>query len=43
VKAKRGWRDGLEIVTPEYDDCVRVAREHGMPLREVYQVVKKKD
>ena len=36
VKAKKGWRDGLTIVTPEYEDCARVAREHGVPLREVY-------
>ncbi|QDU21525.1 nickel pincer cofactor biosynthesis protein LarC [Urbifossiella limnaea] len=39
VRAKRGRRDGFEIVTPEYEDCARVAREHGIPLREVYAVV----
>jgi uncharacterized protein (DUF111 family) len=36
VRGKRGWRDGLSVVTPEYDDCARLAREHGVPLREVY-------
>ena len=42
VKAKRGWRgDGFEVLTPEYDDCARVAREHGVPLREVYAAVQK--
>jgi uncharacterized protein (TIGR00299 family) protein len=42
VKAKRGWRsDGFEVVTPEYDDCARVAREHSVPLRDVYAAVRK--
>lgn len=37
VKAKRGrGPGGFEIVTPEYDDCARVAREHNVPLRVVY-------
>jgi uncharacterized protein (TIGR00299 family) protein len=42
VKAKRGRRsDGFEVVTPEYEDCARVAREHGVPLRAVYTAVQK--
>lgn len=39
VKAKKGWRDGLVVITPEYEDCARVAREKGMALREVYEAV----
>ncbi|MBA4062863.1 MAG: TIGR00299 family protein [Isosphaera sp.] len=40
VRAKRGWRaDGFAVVTPEYDDCARVAREQNVPLREVYRAV----
>lgn len=40
VKAKRGWRDdGFEVITPEYDDCARIAREHNVSLREVYAAV----
>lgn len=40
VKAKRGWRAGFEIVTPEYDDCARVARERGVSLRVVFEAVR---
>ena len=40
IRAKRGWQEGLSVVTPEYDDCARIAREHGVPLREVYEVVR---
>jgi uncharacterized protein (TIGR00299 family) protein len=40
VKAKKGWREGVEIVTPEYEDCARIARERGVPLRAVYEAVR---
>ena len=37
VQGKLGWREGRPAVfAPEYDDCVRVAREHGVALREVF-------
>lgn len=41
VKAKKGWRDGVEIVTPEYEDCARIAREQNVPLRSVYDAVRR--
>jgi pyridinium-3,5-bisthiocarboxylic acid mononucleotide nickel chelatase len=41
VQAKRGRRAGHEIVTPEYEDCARVARECNVPLRVVLDVVRK--
>jgi len=38
VRCKRGWvKGGAAIVTPEYEDCARIAREHNIPLHEVYQ------
>jgi uncharacterized protein (TIGR00299 family) protein len=37
VRGKRGWREGgPSVFTPEYEDCARVARQHGIALREVY-------
>ncbi len=40
VRCKRGWTEGSEpIVTPEYDDCARIASTHGIALAEVYRVV----
>lgn len=37
VQGKLGWRgDQPPIFTPEYEDCARVARTHGVALREVF-------
>jgi uncharacterized protein (TIGR00299 family) protein len=37
VQGKLGWLDGeAPLFSPEFEDCTRVAREHGVPLRSVY-------
>jgi uncharacterized protein (TIGR00299 family) protein len=37
VQGKLGWQEGrLPLFSPEYEACARVARQHGVALREVY-------
>jgi uncharacterized protein (TIGR00299 family) protein len=39
VRVKRKRWQGEELgAAPEYEDCARLAREHGVPLREVYRL-----
>ena len=41
IKGKLGWRpDEPAIFTPEYDDCVEVAKAHDLPLQDVYMAAK---
>jgi uncharacterized protein (TIGR00299 family) protein len=38
VQGKLGWLDGRPpVFSPEYEDCARVARQHAVALREVYE------
>ncbi len=39
VKAKAVLRDGTEIITPEYEECKRIARERNIPLLEVMRIL----
>ncbi|MBE3069749.1 MAG: nickel pincer cofactor biosynthesis protein LarC [Planctomycetes bacterium] len=41
VRVKVGRRAGaLVTASPEYEDCLRLAREHGMPFRQVYDAAR---
>lgn len=38
VRAKKAWRPGEPaIVSPEFEDCAKLARQHGIPLTDVYR------
>jgi len=39
VRFKIGMLDGEETLRPEFDDCARIARKQGIPLREVVRIV----
>ncbi len=42
VRVKEKWLDGRKVaVSPEYEDCARIARERGIPLRDVYAAVQR--
>ena len=38
VRVKTAWREGqLANAAPEYEDCVRIAEQSGIPLKVIYQ------
>jgi len=41
VKIKIASWQGIEKVTPEYEDCRKIASENNVPLREVIETVMK--
>jgi len=41
IRVKVAYVNGSERITPEFEDCARIAREKGIPLQKVYDVAKK--
>jgi hypothetical protein len=41
VRVKYAEWNGKSRVTPEYDDCAAIARQHGVPILEVYECARK--
>ena len=42
VKVKLGiWDERVVSISPEYDDCKKIAKEKNLPLKKVYELVKK--
>jgi len=43
VRAKRIETPAGPVLTPEYEDCKRIAREEGVPLQQIYAAVQAAD
>lgn len=42
IKIKIGTFDGnIKSISPEYEDCKRIAEEKGVPLKQVYSIIAK--
>ncbi len=41
LRAKVIERDGREILSPEFEECKRIAQERNLPLLEVYRIVER--
>ena len=41
VKAKMVVREGREVLTPEYEECRRIALERGLPLLDVMRTIER--
>ncbi len=39
LQVKIKTMDGRDIICPEFEECARVAREHNVPLADVYAAV----
>lgn len=36
ITGKVGWNDSVRVFSPEFEECAHIAREHSVPLRDVY-------
>ncbi len=41
IRVKAIEREGREILSPEFEDCKRIAQERNLPLLEVYRIVER--
>jgi hypothetical protein len=41
IRGKRGWREnGVMVITPEFEDCARVARENDVAIQAIYDTAR---
>jgi pyridinium-3,5-bisthiocarboxylic acid mononucleotide nickel chelatase len=41
IQGKVAWNDSMKVFTPEFEDCAKVARQEGVPLRSVFEAARR--